>query len=155
MSQFERLLVPGCTESPACQCGEEMDVATIEILDSEGKHVRSYSSAKFNFHWQLGYEVEKPFKVTKGTRMVVTAHHDNSANNPSNPAPDQDAIWGEMTSQEMMLPWFGVVVDRAAQPDNIASYRPGDFDGTVPRPPIAGPRPGVPVVQPAILRQTR
>jgi len=85
----------------------------------------------------------------------VTAHHDNSANNPSNPAPDQDAIWGEMTSQEMMLPWFGVDVDRAAQPDNIASYRPGDFDGTVPRPPIDGPRPGVPVVQPAILRQTK
>ena len=72
-------------------------------------------SAKFNFHWQLGYEVENPFKVTKGTRMVVTAHHDNSANNPSSPAPDQDAMWGEMTSQEMMLPWFGVIVDRAAQ----------------------------------------
>jgi hypothetical protein len=32
MSQFERLLVPGCTESPTCQCGEEMDVATIEML---------------------------------------------------------------------------------------------------------------------------
>lgn len=27
-----RLLVPGCTESPTCQCGEEMDVATIEML---------------------------------------------------------------------------------------------------------------------------
>jgi hypothetical protein len=32
MSQFERLLVPGCTESPTCQCGEETDVATIEML---------------------------------------------------------------------------------------------------------------------------
>ena len=29
---FERLLEPGCTESPACQCGGEMRIATIEIL---------------------------------------------------------------------------------------------------------------------------
>src|SRR4030095_6742340 len=38
--------------------------------------------AKFNFLWQLGYEVEEPIKVPKGTRMIVIAHHDNSANNP-------------------------------------------------------------------------
>jgi hypothetical protein len=64
--------------------------------------------------------------------MVVTAHHDNSANNPMNPAPDKDVVWGELTSQEMMLPWFGVVVEGDAQPDMIASYKPGDFDGPVP-----------------------
>jgi hypothetical protein len=29
---FERLLEPGCTESPACQCGGEMNVAAIETL---------------------------------------------------------------------------------------------------------------------------
>jgi hypothetical protein len=29
---FERLLEPGCTESPACQCGGEMQVAVIESL---------------------------------------------------------------------------------------------------------------------------
>jgi hypothetical protein len=29
---FERLLEPGCTESPACQCGGTMDVASIEVL---------------------------------------------------------------------------------------------------------------------------
>src|SRR2546430_2039346 len=94
-------------------------------------------------------------QVTRGTRMVVTAHHDNSANNPSNPAPDKAAMWGEMTSQEMMLPWFGVVVDNAAQPQQIASYRPGDFDGTLRRPPIARPGPGAPVVRPAIIRQVK
>jgi hypothetical protein len=36
-----------------------------------------------------------------------------------------------MTAQEMMLPWFGVVVDRDAQPEMIATYRPGDLDGLV------------------------
>jgi hypothetical protein len=29
---FERLLEPGCTESPACQCGGEMNVEAIETL---------------------------------------------------------------------------------------------------------------------------
>jgi hypothetical protein len=29
---FERLLEPGCTESPACQCGGEMQIAAIETL---------------------------------------------------------------------------------------------------------------------------
>jgi len=89
-------------------------------------------SAKFDFHWQLGYESERPIKVPKGTRMIVTAHHDNSVANRSNPAPAQIVGWGEMTSQEMMLPWFGVIVDRDAKPDMIASYKPGDLDGPFP-----------------------
>jgi hypothetical protein len=85
-------------------------------------------NVKYNFNWQLGYEVQEPIKVTKGTRMIVTAHHDNSANNAMNPTPNQTVPWGEMTAQEMMLPWFGVVVDRDAQPQSIASYRPPDLD---------------------------
>ena len=98
-----------------------------------GGHEETVLSARFNFNWQLGYELQKPIKLTKGTRMIVTAHHDNSANNPMNPTPGQAVLWGEMTSQEMMLPWFGVVVDRAAQPDMIATYRPGDLDGITPQ----------------------
>jgi hypothetical protein len=111
-------------------------------------------SAKFDFHWQLGYEVDEPIKVPKGTRMIVTAHHDNSANNPNNPAPDKEVRWGEMTSDEMMLPWFGVVVDGLAQPDAIASYKPGDFDGPVPRPPAFSERiPSAQIFQPAVIRR--
>src|SRR5215470_10860710 len=127
---------------------------TFKLIYPDGRE-QTVLSTKFNFHWQLGYEVAEPIKVTKGTRMIVTAHHDNSANNPLNPAPDQVAMWGEMTSQEMMLPWFGVVVDRDVQPDKIASYRPGDFDGQMSRFRTVKPgmpAPGVPMVQPAILR---
>jgi hypothetical protein len=29
---FERLLEPGCTESPTCHCGGEMQIAAIEML---------------------------------------------------------------------------------------------------------------------------
>jgi len=95
-------------------------------------HEQTVLNANFNFHWQLGYELEKPINVPKGTRMVVTAHHDNSANNASNPTPGQPVAWGEMTGQEMMLPWFGVIVDRDAKPEMIAKYKPGDLDGPFP-----------------------
>jgi len=95
-------------------------------------HEETVLSTKFNFHWQLGYEVEDPIKVTKGTRMIVTAHHDNSANNPLNLEPDKPVAWGDMTAQEMMLPWFGVVVDNDAQPDAIAFYKPAGLDAPLP-----------------------
>jgi hypothetical protein len=32
----------------------------------------------------------------------------------------------------MMLPWFGVIVDRDAKPEMIAKYKPGDLDGPFP-----------------------
>jgi hypothetical protein len=101
---------------------------TFRLIFPDGKE-QTVLSAKFDFHWQLGYELKQPIRIPGGTRMVVTAHHDNSASNPSNPAPGKPADWGEMTSQEMMLPWFGVVVDRNAAPDAIATYKPGDFVG--------------------------
>jgi hypothetical protein len=81
-------------------------------------------SAKFNFNWQLGYEVDELIRVPRGTKMIVTAHYDNSSNNPFNPDPAKDVKWGELTSEEMMLPWFGVIVNRDIDPKDIASYRP-------------------------------
>jgi len=101
---------------------------TFRLIYPDGREA-TVLSAKFNFHWQLGYELEKTIKVPRGTRMIVTAHHDNSANNPDNPEPGKSVVWGEMTGQEMMLPWFGVVIDNDAPPASIAFYKPGDFDG--------------------------
>jgi mono/diheme cytochrome c family protein len=100
---------------------------TYKLIFPDGRE-QTVLSARFNFNWQLGYELEKPIKVPKDTRLVVTSHHDNSANNPLNPSSSQMVQWGEMTSQEMMLPWFGVIVDREATPDMIATYVPPDLD---------------------------
>jgi hypothetical protein len=106
---------------------------TFRLIYPNGRQ-ETVLSARFNFDWQLGYEVAEPIEILKGTRMVITAHYDNSANNPGNPAPDKPVEWGQMTADEMMLPWFGVVVDRDAKPDAIATYKRGDFDGPLPGP---------------------
>jgi hypothetical protein len=40
---FERLLVPGCTELPACRCGKEMHVARTRSLGGNSDtHIRVY-----------------------------------------------------------------------------------------------------------------
>jgi hypothetical protein len=99
---------------------------TFQLIFPDGR-TETVLKARFDFNWQLGYEVEKPIKLPKGTRMIVTSHHDNSANNRANPDAAAEVTWGDLTGQEMMLPWFGVVVDRDAQPEDIASYRPRDL----------------------------
>ena len=36
-------------------------------------------------------------------RIECTAHHDNSANNASNPNPNASVRWGDQTWEEMMI----------------------------------------------------
>jgi hypothetical protein len=67
---------------------------------------------RYDFNWQLEYDVAKPVKIPKGTRMKVTAHFDNSANNKFNPDPNQTVYYGDMTWEEMMFPFFSVTVDK-------------------------------------------
>jgi len=91
------------------------------LTESEVKTLVAWAdngAPRFNFNWQLGYELE-PIRVRKGTRMVVVAHHDNSANNPYNPDPTREVAWGNLTSEEMVLPWLGVIVDRNVDPERI------------------------------------
>jgi hypothetical protein len=77
---------------------------------------------KYDFGWQLGYDVRKPIVVPKGTRLEATAHFDNSANNRFNPDPSKDVWWGDQTWEEMMIPYFGVIVRNGVNPEKIVAY---------------------------------
>lgn len=61
---------------------------------------------KYDMHWQMNYELEQPKPMPKGTKIVVTAHFDNSANNPRNPDANAQVRWGEDFRDEMMEGWF-------------------------------------------------
>lgn len=76
---------------------------------------------RYDFNWQLGYETS--VKVPKGTKLHVDAHFDNSTNNKFNPNPNKTVYYGEMTWEEMMFPFFGVVVDQDADPAKIITTR--------------------------------
>ncbi len=61
--------------------------------------------ARYDFNWQLTYELKQPKFIPKGTKIRCIAHFDNSANNPANPDPSKEAVYGEQTWDEMMIGW--------------------------------------------------
>ena len=67
--------------------------------------------AKFDFNWQLGYDLSKPISIPKGTRIVGISHFDNSANNKFNPDPAKLVFRGEQNWDEMATGYLGFLVD--------------------------------------------
>ena len=74
---------------------------------------------KWNFDWQVGYQLEKPLVMPKGTRIVAIAHYDNSANNKFNPDPTKDILWGDQNWDEMQSGFLGLVVDANVDVKNV------------------------------------
>jgi hypothetical protein len=67
---------------------------------------------KYDFNWQPYYYLETPKELPAGTRLEVTAHFDNSANNRFNPDPTVTVKWGPQSWDEMMIGWIDLAVDR-------------------------------------------
>ena len=61
--------------------------------------------------WQLWYDLAEPIELPKGAIIECTAHFDNSINNPLNPDPSKDVMWGDQSWEEMMVGFFNVVFD--------------------------------------------
>jgi hypothetical protein len=58
------LLEPGCTESPACQCGGEMNVAASEMLpEGSDAAVRVYQCDECQREMRLTVWAELPLQV--------------------------------------------------------------------------------------------
>ena len=75
----------------------------------------------YDFNWQLGYTTS--IQVPKGTIMHIDAHFDNSVNNKFNPNPNKTVYYGSMTWEEMMNPFYGVVVGKDADPKKIVKSK--------------------------------
>jgi mono/diheme cytochrome c family protein len=69
------------------------------------------SVPKYDFNWQITYELAKPKLLPAGTKVEVIAHFDNSANNKFNPDPSKEVKWGDQTWEEMMIGFWSTVVD--------------------------------------------
>ncbi len=66
---------------------------------------------QWNFDWQIGYELDKPIVMPKGTRILTVAHFDNSGNNKFNPDPTKPVFWGDQNWEEMQSGFLGLIVD--------------------------------------------
>jgi hypothetical protein len=83
------------------------------VVYPDGRDEVVLNVPKYDFNWQLSYELKKPLVLPKGSRIDCVAHYDNSANNRFNPDPTKDVKWGDQTWEEMMIGWFTYTVPSA------------------------------------------
>ncbi len=76
-----------------------------ELMRPDATKETLLSIPRYDFNWQIEYKLKDPVPAPKGSRLIVTAHFDNSANNPANPDPSKTIRWGEPTSEEMAASW--------------------------------------------------
>jgi hypothetical protein len=80
-----------------------------DIVHDDGS-VEVLLRVNYHFHWQLSYRLAEPRVLKAGTRLRAIAWYDNSKNNPHNPDPEKTVLWGDQTSDEMMVGFFDVAV---------------------------------------------
>lgn len=80
---------------------------------------------RYDFNWQLRYELAEPKRLPAGTKLVCTARYDNSTANLANPAPDKDVHFGWQTWDEMLAGFSTAVpAENTAPAENPAPAAP-------------------------------
>lgn len=80
-----------------------------EAFYPNGSHEILIDVPSYNFNWQTLYKLKRPLSIPKGTRLVVTAHYDNSEKNKYNPDPAKSVRFGDPTYDEMMIGYFDYI----------------------------------------------
>ena len=94
-----------------------------ELVHSDGRRETLLSVPHYSFAWQQIYRPKDPVYVEKGTRLIVTAHFDNSKENKWNPDPTQTIRWGEPSTAEMMDGWVEYIDAPASKPAQLSAQR--------------------------------
>ena len=85
----------------------------------DGRTQTLLSVPHYSFMWQLWYNLAEPLALPKGTKILCTAHFDNSPGNAFNPDPKKDIYWGDQSWDEMMVGFFNFVFDAKTPVDQI------------------------------------
>jgi hypothetical protein len=92
---------------------------TYRLTYPDGRTEIALHVPRYDFDWQIGYDTLTPLKLPKGTKVRVDAHFDNSPAKRGNPDATVDVFGGTQTWEEMMNPWFGILIDPRANPDAV------------------------------------
>jgi mono/diheme cytochrome c family protein len=84
---------------------------TYTAILPDGRREILLSVPKYRFDWQLDYYLSEPKALPKGTKILVTAHYDNSPANKDNPDPAATVHYGDQTWDEMMAGYFTYTID--------------------------------------------
>jgi hypothetical protein len=96
------------------------------LIHPDGR-IEPLLKVRWDFEWQLTYQLATPRPLKAGTVLQAVAWYDNSRNNPHNPDPTQEVRWGEQTYDEMMVGFFDVAV--AADIDKWKYFMRGGTSG--------------------------
>jgi len=100
-----------------------------EVVYPDGRRETLLYVPRYSFSWQSMYRLEKPLLIPKGSKMIVTAHYDNSDKNKMNPDPAKTVRWGDPTYDEMMIGYMDYVLKT---PDRtVAKINPSILDTLV------------------------
>ncbi|HXG66177.1 MAG TPA: cytochrome c, partial [Blastocatellia bacterium] len=94
-----------------------------EAFYPDGRSEVLLNVPNYSFSWQTAYYLKQPKAIPKGTKIVVTAHFDNSAKNKYNPDPTQAVRFGEPTYDEMMIGFIEYTIDRQSLKQEAAKAR--------------------------------
>jgi hypothetical protein len=85
---------------------------TFVLRYPNGREETLLSVPKYDFNWQVTYQLRKPMKIPARSTIRAVAHYDNSARNRNNPDPTQEVFWGEQSWNEMFNPFLEVSTDK-------------------------------------------
>ncbi len=125
---------------------------TYAVVYPDGREETLLTVPRYDFHWQLAYELDPPLKLPAGSKLIVTAHYDNSTKNeqllhhgahaahdhgegPSSdkPGPDKEVHFRDRNQSwdEMFTPFIQYTMDggdmtgtETAAPDAAGSVQP-------------------------------
>jgi hypothetical protein len=78
------------------------------ILPDGTVQMINHSNFQFNWHNNYIYTEDSAPLLPKGTVLSITAWHDNTSANKSNPDPNQWVGWGDRTVDEMAHAWVNI-----------------------------------------------
>ncbi len=74
-----------------------------EVILPDGKTETLLDIPRYDFNWQLRYDLRQPRLIPRGSSVRITAAFDNSPGNRANPDPSKLVRWGQQTVDEMMI----------------------------------------------------
>jgi len=81
------------------------------IVYPDGREQTILDVPKFDFNWQIEYELEQPLHIPAGSKILGIGKYDNSPKNKWNPAPNLPVYWSEQSWDEMYQPFTLYSVD--------------------------------------------
>ena len=78
---------------------------------------------RYDFNWQIAYELAKPITLPKGTLIHMTVFYDNSPNNPANPDPTNEVFWGDQSWEEMATGFVDLAIPAEMDPIRLVTPR--------------------------------